>query len=74
MSSLNDHAREASPCSSDLRAARDQKATYIVGGNCSLIDSDKRKERIGPPSDSPGASVDPTEAAQHIPCPAVVAD
>jgi hypothetical protein len=62
VSSLNDHAREASPYSRDLRPARDQDATYTVGGNCSLVDGDKRTERVGPPSDSPGASVDPTEA------------
>ncbi len=62
VSSLNDLAREASPCSRHLRPARDQDMTYTVGGNCSRVDRDKRTERIGPPSDSPDASVDPTEA------------
>ncbi len=60
VSSLIDLACEASPCSRHLRPARDQDTTS-VGGNCSRIDGDKRTERIEPPSDSPGASVDPTE-------------
>src|SRR5271155_2177416 len=66
VSSLNDHAREASPCSRHLRPARDQDPTYTVGGNCSLVDSDKRAERIGPTGDSPGASVDPTNARNDV--------
>jgi hypothetical protein len=65
VSSLNDLAREASPCSRHLRPARDQDMTYTVGGNCSRVDGDKRTERIGPPSDSSDASVDPTDARKR---------
>ena len=62
VSSLNDLAREASPCSRYLRPARDEDTTCTVGGNCSRVDGDKRTERIGPPTYSPDASVDPTDA------------
>ncbi len=62
VSSLNDLAREASPCSRYLRPARDEDTTYTVGGNCSRVNGDKRAERIEPRSYSPDASVDPTEA------------
>jgi hypothetical protein len=65
VSSLKDLAREASPCSRHLRPARDQDMTYTVGGNCSRVDGDKRTERIGPPSDSPDASVDVTDARKY---------
>src|SRR5208283_4938161 len=61
VSSLNDLAREASPCSRYLRPARDEDTTYTVGGNCSRVDGDKRAERIEPRGYSPDASVDPTE-------------
>ena len=62
VSSLNDPAREASPCSRYLRPARDEDTTYTVGGHCSRVDGDKRTERIEPRSCSPDASVDHTEA------------
>ena len=67
VSSLNDLAREASPCSRYLRPARDEDTTYTVGGNCSRVDGDKRAERIEPRSDSPDASVDQTEARNNWP-------
>src|SRR5262249_50248070 len=48
VSSLNDLAREAWPCSRDLRPARDEDTTSTGGGNCSRVDGDKRTERIEP--------------------------
>ena len=62
VSSLSKLAHEASPCSRDLRPARNEDTTDTVGGNCSRVDGDKRTERIEPRSYSPDASVDPTEA------------
>ena len=62
VSNLNDLAREASPCPRDLRPAHDEETTYTVGGNCSRVDGDKRREHIEPRSDSPDASVDPADA------------
>ena len=65
VSSLNDLAREASPCSRYLRPARDEDTTYTVGGNCSRVDGDKRTERIEPRSYSPDASVDQHRSIEH---------
>ena len=62
VSSLNDFAREASPCSRYSRPARDEDTTYTVAGNCSRVDDNKRVARIEPRSYSPDASVDQTEA------------
>ena len=62
VSSLNDLAREASPCSRYLRPARDEDTTYTVGGNCSRVDGDKRTVHVEPRSYSPDASVDVTDA------------
>jgi hypothetical protein len=62
VSSLNDLAREASPCSRYLRPARDEDTTYTVGGNCSRVDGDRRIDNIETRSYVQYASVDPTEA------------
>src|SRR5271157_2718924 len=62
VSSLNDLAREASPCSRYLRPARDEDTTYTVGGDCSRVDGDKRTDHIEPRSYSLDASVDQTDA------------
>ena len=66
VSSLNDLAREASPCSRYLRPARDEDTTYTVGGNCSRVDGDKRTVHIEPRSYSPDASVDQTDASKLL--------
>ena len=66
VSSLNDLAREAAPCSRDLRPARDEDTTYTVGGNCSRVDGDKCTISIEPRSYSPDASGDPTDARPEL--------
>jgi hypothetical protein len=66
VSSRNDLAGEASPSSRHLRPVRGQDTAYTVGGDWSPVDGDKRTERIGPPSDSPVASVDQTAARNDV--------
>jgi len=69
VSSLNDLAREASPCSTYLRPARDEHTTYTVGDNCSRVDGDRRIERVEPRSYSLDRRSDQTEARlATIPC------
>ena len=61
VSSLNDPAREASPCSRYLRPARDVDTTCTVGRNVHESMATNVSERIEPRTYSPDASVDQTD-------------